>query len=339
MTTTLKSVLRYSVLLLPVGAVAASTLLTAQEAIAQRAIIKVDGSSTVYPITEAVAEEFQKRNKGINVTVGISGTGGGFKKFCNGEIDIADASRPIKKEEIAACRAKGIKYIELPIAFDALTVVVNKSNPLKSITTSELAKIFGRDSEKKVTNWSQVAAGFPSLPLKIYAPGTDSGTYDYFNEAILKKKGTRGDLMASEDDNILVQGVSRDRGGIGFFGYSYYEENKNKLKALAIVNGEGKPVLPSPQAVINGTYKPLSRPLFIYVRDKAAKTANIKSFVNFYLQNAGKLSQEVGFVSLPNKAYTVASQRFKSNKTGTVFAGKSLVNASIEDLLKAEGAD
>lgn len=337
--TPLKSVLRRSAVLLPIGAIAATSFVPAQEAIAQRSIITVDGSSTVFPITEAVAEEFQKRNKNINVTVGISGTGGGFKRFCNGETDIANASRPIKKEEIEACRKKGIKYIELPVAFDALTVVVNKSNPLKSIKTSELAKIFGRDAERKITNWRQVNSSFPNLPLKVYAPGTDSGTYDYFNEAILNKKGTRGDLTASEDDNILVQGVSRDRGGIGFFGFSYYEENKNKLKALAIDNGNGKPVLPSVQTVINGTYDPLARPVFIYVSEKAAKTANVKSFVNFYLQNAGKLSREVGFVPLPARAYTAATQRFRSNKTGTVFAGKSLVGGSIEDLLKSAGVN
>lgn len=336
--TTLKPALRRAAVFLPIAAVA-SSLFPIQEASAQRALVTVDGSSTVFPITEAVAEEFQKRNKNVNVTVGVSGTGGGFKKFCNGEIDVANASRPIKKEEIEACRKKGVRYIELPVAFDALTVVVNKSNPLKSITTAELAKIYARDAEKKVTNWRQVNSSFPNLPLRVYAPGTDSGTYDYFNEAILNKKGSRGDLTASEDDNILVQGVSRDRGGIAFFGFSYYEENKAKLKALPVVNGDGKAVMPSVQNVLNGTYEPLSRPLFIYVSEKAAKTANVRSFVNFYLQNAGKLSREVGFVQLPAKAYTAATQRFRSNKTGTVFAGKSLVGGSIEDLLKAEGVN
>ncbi|AZB71895.1 PstS family phosphate ABC transporter substrate-binding protein [Synechococcus elongatus] len=335
--TTLKPELRRAATLLPIVAVAASSFLPMQEASAQRALVTADGSSTVFPISEAVAEEFQKRNKNINVTVGVSGTGGGFKRFCNGEIDIANASRPIKKEEIEACRKKGIRYIELPVAFDALTVVVNKSNPVNSITTAELAKIFGRDAEKKVTNWRQVKSSFPNLPLRVYAPGTDSGTYDYFNEAILNKKGTRGDLTASEDDNILVQGVSRDRGGIGFFGFSYYEENKNRLKALAVVNSNGKAVMPSVQNVINGTYDPLARPVFIYVSEQAAKKANVRSFVNFYLQNAGKLSREVGFVPLPARAYTAATQRFRSNKTGTVFAGKSLVGATIEELLKAEG--
>ncbi len=304
-----------------------------------QALVKIDGSSTVFPITEAVAEEFQKEKKGsVRVTVGISGTGGGFKKFCRGEIDIADASRPIKASEMEECKKAGIKYIELPIAFDALTVVANPKNPLTSISVADLKKMWSPEAQTKVTNWNQVNASFPNQALKLYGPGTDSGTFEYFTEAVVgKAKSSRGDYTASEDDNVLVQGVSRDIGGIGYFGYAYYIENKDKLKALAISPAEGKPaVAPSEEAVLNGTYQPLSRPIFIYVSAKSAEKPEIKEFVDFYLKNGAKLTKEVKYVPLSAADYQHAADNFKKMKTGTAFGGHSEVGVKIADLLKRD---
>ncbi len=304
-----------------------------------QALVKIDGSSTVFPITEAVAEEFQKAKKGsVRVTVGISGTGGGFKKFCRGEIDIADASRPIKTSEMEECKKAGIKYIELPVAFDALTVVANPKNPLNSIGVADLKKMWGPEAQTKVTNWNQVNASFPNQALKLYGPGTDSGTFEYFTEAVVgKPKSSRGDYTASEDDNVLVQGVSRDIGGIGYFGFAYYIENKDKLKALAISPAEGKPaVAPSEEAVLNGTYQPLSRPIFIYVSAKSAEKPQIKEFVEFYLNNGAKLTKEVKYVPLSAADYQHAADNFKKMKTGTAFGGHSEVGVKISDLLKRD---
>ena len=304
-------------------------------------IIKIDGSSTVYPITEAVAEEFQKAKKGtIKVTVGISGTGGGFKKFCRGEIDISDASRPILKKEMEICAQAGIKYIELPVAYDALTVVVHPSNTwAKSMTVAELKKIWEPAAQGVITKWNQVNPAWPDTPLKLFGAGSDSGTFDYFTEAIVgKAKSSRGDYTASEDDNVLVQGVSRDKNAIGYFGYAYYVENINKLKAVAIVEKEGKPaVLPSLETVKNDTYQPLARPIFIYVSDKAYDRPEIKEFIQFYLKQAPKLVAEVKFVPLPDAAYKQASDNFNKRKLGTGFGGVAEVGVSVEDLLKREG--
>lgn len=304
-----------------------------------QALVKVDGSSTVYPITEAVAEEFQSAKRGaIRVTVGISGTGGGFKKFCRGEIDIADASRPIKSSEMEDCKKAGIKYIELPIAFDALTVVVNPKNPLNSINVADLRKMWQPEAQGKVGNWNEVNASFPSQALKLYGPGTDSGTFEYFTEAVVgKAKSSRGDYTASEDDNVLVQGVSRDVGGIGYFGYAYYYENKDKLKALSISPAEGKSaVAPSEDSVVNGSYQPLSRPIFIYVSVKAAEKPEVKEFVEFYLNNAAKLSKEVKYIPLTSADYQHAAANFKNRKSGTAFGGHSEVGVKIADLLKRD---
>lgn len=299
--------------------------------------IKIDGSSTVYPITEAVAEEFQKANKGIQVTVGVSGTGGGFKKFCRGETDISNASRPISKTEMQECAGKGIKYMELPVAYDALTVVVNSQNTwAKSLTVAELKKMWEPGAQGKINNWSQIRSGFPNAPLKLFGPGTASGTFDYFTEAIVgKAKSSRGDYTASEDDNVLVQGVTRDKNAIGYFGYAYYEENKSKLKAVPIDGGKGA-VLPSSQAVQNGTYQPLSRPLFIYVNAKSADKPEVKQFVEFYLKNAAKLTREVKYVALPAAAYTTAMGHFTKRRVGTIFGGEEAVGLTIEELLKRE---
>ncbi|HLO51875.1 MAG TPA: PstS family phosphate ABC transporter substrate-binding protein [Kamptonema sp.] len=299
--------------------------------------IKIDGSSTVYPVTEAVAEEFQKANRGIQVTVGVSGTGGGFKKFCRGETDISNASRPISKTEIQECASKGIKYMELPIAYDALTVVVNTQNTwAKSLTVAELKKMWEPGAQGKINNWSQIRSGFPNAPLKLFGPGTASGTFDYFTEAIVgKSKSSRGDYTASEDDNVLVQGVTRDKNAIGYFGYAYYEENKGKLKAVPIDSGKGA-VLPSTQAVQNGTYRPLSRPLFIYVNAKSADKPEVKQFVEFYLKNGAKLAREVKYVALPAVAYTTAMGHFTKRRVGTIFGGEEAVGLTIEELLKRE---
>jgi phosphate transport system substrate-binding protein len=301
-------------------------------------IVKVDGSSTVYPITEAVAEDFQKLKKNaIKVTVGISGTGGGFKKFCRGETDVSNASRPILAKEMDACKETGIQYIELPIAYDALTVVVNPQNDwAKTLTVAELKKIWEPGAQGKLKSWNEVNPAFPDVPLKLYGPGADSGTFDYFTEAVVgKAKSSRGDYTASEDDNVLVQGVSRDKGGLGYFGFAYYLENQKKLKAVGIDGGKG-PVLPSPEAVENGTYAPLSRPIFIYVNAKSMDKPEIMEFVEYYLKNAPKLVKEVKYVALPQKAYDIAADHFKHKKLGTVFGGKEEVGLKIEDLLKRE---
>jgi phosphate transport system substrate-binding protein len=304
-------------------------------------IVKIDGSSTVYPITEAVAEEFQGAQKGaIKVTVGISGTGGGFKKFCRGEIDIADASRPIVKKEMEACRAAGIQYLELPVAYDALTVVVNPKNDwLKSISIDELKKIWEPSAQTNVTKWNQINPAWPAEELKLYGPGADSGTFDYFTEAVVgKAKSSRGDFTASEDDNVLVQGVSRDKGALGYFGYAYYAENSKKLKAVPIVAKAGAPaVAPSFETVKNGTYVPLSRPIFIYVNAASLAKPEVKAFVDFYLAEAPALIPTVKYVPLPEKAYALAKENVAKKKVGTGFGGEAEVGVTVEELLQREG--
>lgn len=299
-------------------------------------IVRIDGSSTVFPVTEAVAEAFQKAQGGkVRVTVGVSGTGGGFKKFCRGETDISNASRPILAKEIADCKAAGINFIELPVAYDALTVVVNPQNTwARSLTVAELKKIWEPNS--KINNWSQVRQGFPNIPLKLFGPGADSGTFDYFTEAINgKAKVSRKDFTASEDDNVLVQGVARDRGALGYFGFAYYAENRNRLKAVAIDNGKG-PVQPSEQSVLNGTYQPLSRPIFIYVNAKSAQRPEVRQFVTYYLNNAPALVKKVKYVPLPASAYKTILANFNRNRVGTVFGGKEAIGLTINQLLKMQ---
>ena len=311
---------------------------TAQVAHAQQ-VVKIDGSSTVFPVTEAVAEEFQISKKGkINVTVGISGTGGGFKKFCRGEIDIADASRPILEKEMAACKEAGIEYIELPVAFDALTVVINPKNKfIEKLTVAELKKMWEPGAQGTVMNWNQVNPQWPNAPLKLFGPGADSGTFDYFTEAVVgKSKSSRGDFTASEDDNVLVQGVSRDVNALGYFGYAYYIENKDKLKAVPIVNEKGQPVAPSMEAVLKGSYSPLARPIFIYVSTKSLAKPEVKEFVEFYMKNATTLAAEVKYVPLPPQAYKTALEHVNKGKKGTVFGGHAEVGVTIEDLLKRD---
>jgi phosphate transport system substrate-binding protein len=317
---------------------AAIALAPLASGIARAQIVEIDGSSTVFPVTEAVAEEFQQAKKGkIKVTVGISGTGGGFKKFCRGETDIQDASRPILKQEMEACKSAGVEYIELPVAFDALTVIVNpKNNWASSMTVAELKKIWEPAAQGKMTNWNQVRTSWPNAPLKLFGAGADSGTFDYFTEAITgKSKSSRGDFTASEDDNVLVQGVANDVNALGFFGYAYYAENSKKLKAVAIDNGKG-PVAPSEKTVLDGSYQPLSRPIYIYVSKKALAKPEVREFAEFYLKNAPKLVKEVKYVPLPDKVYAVGASRLKNGKAGTAFGGSAEVGVTIDDLVKRE---
>ena len=325
------------ILSLPISVLAAA--LAAAPVFAQSQIVKIDGSSTVFPVTEAVAEDFQKAKKQkVKVTVGISGTGGGFKKFCRGETDISNASRPILKAEMADCQKAGIEYFELPVAFDALTVVVNPKNTfIKQLTVAEMKKMWEPAAQGKVTRWSQVNPAWPDQPMKLFGPGADSGTFDYFTEAVVgKSKSSRGDFTASEDDNVLVTGVSRDVNGLGYFGYAYYIENKDKLKAVPIVNEKGQPVTPSMEAVERGSYSPLSRPIFIYVNKKSLDKPEVKKFVEFYLKNAPELVTEVKYVPLPDDAYAKAKERLDGGKTGTVFAGKEAVGLKIDELFQRE---
>lgn len=315
------------------GVAAASASLAADKE------VKIDGSSTVYPITEAVAEEFMKANRGINVTVGVSGTGGGFKKFTRGETDISNASRPILGKEIEDAKKNGVEFIELPVCFDALTVVINRENTwAETMTTAELKKLWEPEAQGKVMKWSDIRPEWPNQPIKLFGAGTDSGTFDYFTEAIMgKSKSSRGDFTASEDDNILVRGVEGDKHALGFFGYSYYAAHDKKLKAVKIDWDKDQlgPVAPSMETVINGTYNPLSRPLFIYVNRKSAETKpEVRQFVEFYLKNAPKLSKEVKMVQLPDNVYELAQSRFSKMETGTAFGGHAEVGVSITELMK-----
>ncbi len=304
-------------------------------------VVKVDGSSTVFPITEGVAEDFQKSKRGaVKVTVGISGTGGGFKKFCRDEIDVANASRPISAKEMADCRAAGVEYFELPIAYDAITVVMNPRNTfLKQITIAELKKMWEPAAQGKITRWNQVNPAWPNAPIKLFGAGADSGTFDYFTDAVNgKAKASRGDFTASEDDNVLVQGVGSDVNAIGYFGYAYYAENKSRIKSVPIVNSKGVAVYPDEKTVIDGSYEPLSRPMFIYVNAKSLTKPEVKEFVEYMLKNTSRIAKEVKYVPLPARAYTLALEHIAKGKKGTVFGGKMEVGITIEELMKREAA-
>jgi phosphate transport system substrate-binding protein len=305
-----------------------------------QSFITIDGSSTVFPIAEAVAEEFQISKRGkVRVTVGIAGTGGGFKRFCRGETDISNASRPILKEELEVCRAAGIKYLELPVAFDALSVVVNPKNDwVKTLAIADLKKMWEPGAQGRVKTWNQIRPEWPNQPLMLFGPGADSGTFDYFTEAVNgKAKASRGDYTASEDDNVLVQGVENNKNALGYFGFAYYVGHKDKMKAVPILNPKGKGVGPSIEAVNDGSYQPLSRPLFIYVRDTAAQRPEVKEFIAFYLGEGADLVTEVGYVPLPPQAYKLALQHFSGGKLGTVFGGIPEVGVTIDALLAREG--
>jgi phosphate transport system substrate-binding protein len=310
---------------------------------ASTALIRVDGSSTVFPITEAVAEEFQKSKQGSRVTVGVSGTGGGFEKFCAGETDVANASRPVKPAEVERCRKRDIGFVELPVAYDGLAILVNPKNDwAKHITVTELKKLWEPEAQRKITRWSQVRADWPNEEIHLFGAGVDSGTYDYFTEAVVgKEHASRGDFTSSEDDNVIIQGIAGDRLALGFVGYGYYSENKDKLRLVPVDDGKednGKgPISPSPETVKDGTYQPLSRPVFIYVSAKALDKPEVARFVGFYLDKAGELVEEVGYVPLPAEAYKLAKGRVAERMTGSLFGGKgSQVGVSLEELLKKE---
>lgn len=273
--------------------------------------IRIDGSSTVYPITEAVAEEYRAAQPKVKVTVGVSGTGGGFKKFGRNEIDINDASRSIKDKEIAICEESGIRYVELSVAYDGLAVVANPENDwVTEMTTAELKMIWEPAAQGVIMRWNQIRPEWPNEEIRLFGPGVASGTYDYFTEAIVGESGaSRGDFTASEDDNVLVQGIASDKYSLGFFGLAYFEENHEKLKLLGVDNGTGA-VIPTLATVGDGSYAPLSRPIFIYVNDQAAQRPEVQSFVNFYLEQAAVLSQEVGYIPLPVAEYDVQKAKF-----------------------------
>jgi len=321
-----------------------SSIVLAREGFAAPAgspgVIKIDGSSTVFPISEAVAEEFQRKHRGINVTVGISGTGGGFKKLVAGEVDIVNASRPIKSIELEQAAKNGINFIELPIAYDALSVVINKKNSwVEQLTVKELAVIWAPESRGKISKWSDVRAGFPDKPLQLFGPGTDSGTFDYFTEAVVgKEKASRGDYTSSEDDNVIVTGVSGNEGALGFFGVAYYNSNMDKLKVIPIddedaTNGSG-PQFPTKDNVTKGSYRPLSRPLFIYVKKDSLERPEVREFVAYYLKNVELLAQEVGYIALPESTMSLVQSRLDRAVTGTLFNGKVTGVATLEQILK-----
>jgi len=303
--------------------------------------VKIDGSSTVYPVTEAVAEEFQKETRGaVRVTVGISGTGGGFKKFCRGETDISDASRPILTEEMESARANNIQYIELPVCFDALTVAVNPANDwVDSMTVEELKRIWEPAAQGVITRWNQIRPDWPDEELALFGAGADSGTFDYFTEAIVgKAKSSRGDFTASEDDNVLVQGIAGNRYALGFLPYAYFPPNADKLKAVPIdwEQDDVGPMAPNMENVLAGIYNPLSRPLFIYVSRASAERPEVQRFVEFYLANAAQLSREVNYLPLPTIAYEMAQERFRQRQTGTGFGGVPEVGLQVEEILQRE---
>lgn len=311
-------------------------------ALAQTKTVMIDGSSTVFPIMEAVAEEFQKsKRSAVRVTVGISGTGGGFKKFCRGETDISNGSRPILKAEMDDCKKAGIEFYELPIAFDALTVAVSPKNTFigECITVVDLKKIWEPAAQGKVMSWSDVREGFPKQPIRLYGAGSDSGTFDYFTEAVTgKAKASRGDYTASEDDNVLVQGIENDANALGYIPFSYYAPQAAKMKALAIDWGKGEGcVKPTLENVLAGKYNPMSRPLFVYVSKKAAEAKpEVREFVEFTMLNAVPLIKEVKYLQLPDSAYVLGLKKFKEGKTGTIFGGVPEVGLKIEDILSRE---
>jgi len=307
--------------------------------------VSVDGSSTVFPIMEAVASEFQKFEP-TRVSVAVSGTGGGFAKFCAGTTDISNASRPIGPSEVELCAKNGVEYIELPVAYDALSVLVNSKNDwAHDITTEELAKIWEPAAQSTVTNWSQIRAEWPDKPLHLYGAGKDSGTYDYFTEAIVHKEhSSRSDYTSSEDDEVLVKGVASDEGALGFFGYMYYAAHEAELKVLPVDDGNQEngagPIAPAPNTVRDGTYQPLSRPLFIYVSKASRARTGVDAFVTFYLEKGWKMVGNVGYMPLPVDAYPLAIERFSAGRTGSLFhGGGSQVGVSIAELLRMEESE
>jgi phosphate transport system substrate-binding protein len=301
--------------------------------------IQISGSSTVAPITKAIVEQYKRTVPDIQVNTETTGTGGGFKKFCAGETVISNASRPINVEEMKLCDQAGIRYYELPIAFDALTVVVNVQNDwAKDLTLDELKKIWEPAAQGQVTNWKQVRATYPDKPLRLFGPGRDSGTFDYFTEVTVGKTESRTDYVASEDDQTLVQGVRQDPNALGYFGFAYYKANQTDLKAVGIDSGKGA-IVPSQESVQKATYQPLSRPLFIYVNYKAAQErSEVVAFVQYYLKNARSIVSTIGYIPLSDEAYQIAYVHFSNGKVGTVFAGQPNPNLTISELLRQQKA-
>ncbi len=283
--------------------------------------ILLDGSSTVFPVSEAMAEEFQKLHPGVRINVGISGTGGGFRKFCADETDITGASRPITEAEIELCQQKGVEFIELPIAMDGLSIVVNPDNDFaQCLTLAELKTMWEPAAQGSVMSWRQIRPDFPDGQLGLYAPGVDSGTYDYFMETIGTDGESRGDFTASEDDNVLVQGVANNLYGLAFFGFAYYEQNQDRLKLVAIDDGNGNCIEPSPETIADDTYNHFSRPEFIYVKKTVADRPEVKEFVEFYLDFDNKfLIKEAGYVPLHDAVITEALERFHEGEVGSEF--------------------
>lgn len=291
--------------------------------------IAIDGSSTVFPLAEAAAEAFTREVRGgARVTVGESGTGGGFRKFCRGETQISNASRPISVDEMAACTEGGVQYVEIPIAFDGISVVVHPSNTVNAVTLAELRRIWEPAAERTITRWRQVNGAWPNIEFALFGPGTASGTFDYFTEAVNGGGGSsRTDFTPSEDDNVLVQGVAGNPGGLGYFGYAYYEQNRERLRALAI---DG--VAPSAETIADGSY-PLSRPMFVYVNAEALRRPAVQRFVSYFVENAARLAPEVGYVPLPAEAYAAYAERVRGVTVGTAFNGRNEVGLSIADVI------
>ena len=299
--------------------------------------ITIDGSSTVYPISEAVAEEFGLLTGGnVRITVGLSGSGGGFKKFCNGESDITSASRPIKQKEVDACLASGVEYVEVPVAIDGLSVMVHPDNDfIDCMTIAELHTLWGPDAEGVITKWSQVRTGWPDENIRLYGPGVDSGTFDYFTEVVNDEAASsRGDYTASEDDNVLVQGIGGGRNSLGFFGYAYYVENTDKLKLVGIDGGSGC-VTPSNETIEDGSYQPLARPMFIYIREDALAKPHLTAYARFHLSEAGgqALVRDVGYLPYPNSVYELAQERLDRRLTGTLFGGDNAQKGAVATVL------
>ena len=310
-----------------------SGLLTS--AYAQASLIKIDGSSTVFPITDAVIEDFKRTNKSVKATLGISGTGGGFKKFCRNELDIVNASRPISSKEMAACKEAGVEYIELPIGYDALTVIVNPKNTwLSSLTTKELKLMWEPAAQGKIRSWQQINPAFPDIRLKLYGAGSDSGTFDYFTAVINGKAGSsRGDYSPTENDHETVDGVATNVNAIGYLGLAYFEENKNKLKGVAISWNGKAPIYPSAKSVLDGTYQPLSRPIMIYVNAASLSKPEVKAFTLHYLNNASKLVKKEKYVELSGNAYKLGLARINNMVKGTSFGGENQSGLKVDDVM------
>lgn len=299
-------------------------------------VIRVDGSSTVYPLAEAVAEEFQRAYPGVRVTIGVSGTGGGMKKFCRGETDLATASRPIAASEREACRQAGLSYYELPIAMDAIVVVTHPDNQqVPAMTLDELRRIWAPEAQGHIRRWAQVNPAWGDRPLNLYGAGTDSGTFDYFTEVVNgKARASRGDYMASEDDNVLVQGIAGDPNALGYFGFDIYYENRDRLRSVPIVRAAGQPpVTPTIETILSGEYAPLARPLFIYVNARSLERPEVADFVRFWLEHGAALADEVHCVPLPPEAYTTVRRYLDNRRVGSVFNNRSGVAVSIQELL------